>query len=186
MTGVSGVSQSKPKSGRGFHARRNLSPPQLVASASSPTVSAVMRANRHRDTGPELALRAALARAGVRGYRVTLGELPGRPDLAFTAAHLAVFVHGCFWHHHGCSRSARKIPTANKEFWRAKFTRNRQRDLRKAAELRELGWTVLTVWECEVRKDAQRCALAVAAALSASHTSPARSIAIRAGADQGS
>ena len=106
---------------------------------------------RGKNTGPELALRKALWSAGVRGYRLHYTKAPGRPDIAFVGLQLAVFVHGCFWH--GCPYCQPKRPKTNTRFWHAKLDRNKQRDQRKVRELRKAGWTVITVWECRLRKD---------------------------------
>ena len=111
--------------------------------------SAVMRRVRGRDTTPELRVRRILREAGI-GYRLGGCGLPGRPDLVMKGRRIALFVHGCFWHGHDCARGARK-PKANADYWIAKIDRNRARDTRTAAELAEMGWTVITVWECEMK-----------------------------------
>jgi DNA mismatch endonuclease, patch repair protein len=134
-------------------------------SASSENVRKVMRANRARDTGPELELRRALCRSGIVGYRVNLKGIPGRPDIAFTRAKVAVFVHGCFWHH--CPQCNRHLPKSHSTFWRRKFQLNRERDRRKRRMLVGLGWTVLEIWECAIRKDLPGCVRDVARALRA-------------------
>jgi len=76
--------------------------------------------------------------------------LPGNPDIAYIGKRRAIFVHGCFWHGHDCPRGAR-APKANAEYWRAKIARNRARDKANAEKLSELGWSALTVWECELK-----------------------------------
>lgn len=118
---------------------------------SSLAVTAVMKANRPRDTGPEIRLRRALWSLGERGYRVAPRGVPGRPDIVYTRERLAVFVHGCFWHQHGCSRSGGGLPKSNRWYWKTKFRLNRERDERKVRELENHGWRVLVIWECEVR-----------------------------------
>lgn len=125
---------------------------------SSARASYNMSRNRARDTGPELALRRALWAAGARGYRLHPRGVPGRPDLAFPRARLAVFVHGCFWH--ACPIHS-KPPKSNAAFWREKFARNVARDARKVAELEEGGWRVLTFWEHEVLDDLPRVVRAI-------------------------
>jgi DNA mismatch endonuclease (patch repair protein) len=110
-----------------------------------------MRRVRARDTKPELVVRKLLHGLGYR-YRVSPREHPGKPDLAFTRRRAAVFVHGCFWHGHGCKRGAR-LPKANSEYWSSKIARNRARDVRVQSELQSAGWGVLTVWECELRNE---------------------------------
>jgi len=107
---------------------------------------------RSRDTGPELALRHALHRLGLR-YRLRNRHLPGNPDLVFPRYHAVVFVHGCFWHRHvGCKVA--NTPKSNTEFWAAKFERNVKRDAKVAWELAALGWRVFLVWECELHTKA--------------------------------
>lgn len=114
--------------------------------------SAIMRAVRSKNTGPELAVRK-LAWSIRRGYRLHRKELPGKPDLAYVGARKAIFVHGCFWHGHDCPRGARR-PVENAGYWRAKIARNRERDARALAELARLGWRALVVWECELKNEA--------------------------------
>lgn len=95
------------------------------------------------DTGPELALRRALHRRGLR-YRVNHPELPGRPDIALTRARVAVFVDGCFWH--GCEDHG-VTPKNNRRWWLEKIRRNRERDAEKDRELRRHGWLPVHFWE---------------------------------------
>lgn len=113
-----------------------------------------MRANRSKNTAPELALRRALWAAGVRGYRLHLRSLAGKPDLVFTRVRLCVFVHGCFWH--GCpvcSTQRNLKPTQNGPYWAAKIAENQRRDARNRQSLELSGWRVLVVWECELKRD---------------------------------
>jgi DNA mismatch endonuclease, patch repair protein len=112
--------------------------------------SALMSGIRGRDTGPELAVRRAAHRLGFR-FRLHRRDLPGTPDLIFPRLGKVLFVHGCFWHRHEGCRLAYE-PKTNGEFWRRKFAGNVARDARTAAELRDRGWEVLTVWECEIRE----------------------------------
>lgn len=112
--------------------------------------SNIMRSVRQKDTGPEVLLRKALHAQGFR-YRVNLRSLPGSPDLVLPKRRAAIFVHGCFWHRHpGCKRAT--TPKSNAEFWQEKFQRNVERDARNVALLREMGWRVGVVWECEIGK----------------------------------
>lgn len=104
---------------------------------------------RARNTKPEIALRRLLTRLGYR-YRLHRRDLPGTPDIAFIARRKVIFVHGCFWHGHGCKRGARE-PKTNTDYWKAKIARNRARDDRAAAALSAMAWTSATVWECELR-----------------------------------
>ena len=111
--------------------------------------SDVMRQVKAKGTTPELKVRKLLWGLGVR-YRLHRKDLPGAPDIVLPGRKLAVFVHGCFWHGHGCARGAR-VPKQNRPYWTAKIERNRQRDTRTQAELQARGWIPLVVWECELR-----------------------------------
>ncbi len=112
--------------------------------------SEIMRKVRSRDTGPELWIRREIHKAGFR-YRVHDIQLAGKPDLVFPRYHLAVFVNGCFWHGHNCTRGAR-VPATNTEYWKQKIRRNRERDRESYRILRKLGWRVATIWECQLEK----------------------------------
>lgn len=116
-----------------------------------------MRANRSSGTRPELALAAALRAAGLRP-KANVRGLPGSPDFAFPRAKLAVFLHGCFWH--ACPRHGSR-PKSNVAFWSEKLDRNRRRDRRVARALRASGWSVVTLWEHDVKRDAAACAARV-------------------------
>ncbi len=105
-----------------------------------------MAAIRARDTKPELLVRSYIHRQGLR-FRVHRRDLPGTPDLVFPRHKAVVFIHGCFWHHHGCSNSV--WPKVRRDFWRAKITSNIERDEKTEVKLEALGWRVFTVWECE-------------------------------------
>ncbi len=130
-----------------------------------------MRANRRVDTKPELALRRALHSAGYRyrkDYRLDLGGTRVRPDIAFTARRVAVFVDGCFWHvcpEHGTS------PAANTWYWEPKLARNVQRDQAADAALIAAGWQVVRIWE-HVSVEAAIAAVTQALARSASAAAP--------------
>lgn len=112
--------------------------------------SRTMRAVRSRDTTPELAVRRLLRGLGLTGYRLHRNELPGKPDVVFVGRKKAIFIHGCFWHGHDCQRGRRE-PLTNADYWLPKIERNRQRDAKHLTELARLGWSVLTVWECDLR-----------------------------------
>ena len=109
--------------------------------------SSIMRSVRSKDPRPELALRSALHAIGLR-YRLHAGDLPGRPDIVFPRWRACLFVHGCFWHRHGCSMTT--MPKSNAEFWQAKFEANEVRDRKAIEALVASGWRVLTVWQCGV------------------------------------
>lgn len=107
-----------------------------------------MRGNRAKDTAPEITLRRLLREAGHPGYRLHWPKVPGRPDIAYPRRRIALFVNGCFWHR--CPHCKPPMPKTNVDFWRGKFARNVERDIRKTEELEAAGWTVVTVWECEI------------------------------------
>lgn len=120
--------------------------------ASSPEALARMKAQKRRDTKPELVVRQLLTEMG-RRYRVASATLPGSPDISNKTRGWAVFVHGCYWHHHpGCPRAT--VPKKNRAWWVAKFERNRERDQRKVGDLESLGLEVLVIWECETKDPA--------------------------------
>jgi DNA mismatch endonuclease (patch repair protein) len=124
--------------------------------------SAVMRAVKSRDTGPERAVRAIL-RPIAAGYRLHRADLPGKPDVVYAGRKLAIFVHGCFWHGHDCARGAR-MPKANADYWRAKIARNRARDVKTLAAYSAMGWRALVIYECEL-KDISQLSARLAGAL---------------------
>lgn len=132
----------------------------------SPERSAVMRAVKSQDTGPELAVRKML-REIAPGYRLHRADLPGKPDIVYAGRRLAIFVHGCFWHGHDCPRGAR-MPKANADYWRQKIARNRTRDARNVAALEAMGWRPLVIFECALKDPAAlRARLGAALASSA-------------------
>ncbi len=108
-----------------------------------------MQAVRSKDTKPEIALRKMLHRLGYR-YRLHRQDLPGVPDLTFPSRKKVIFVHGCFWHGHPC-RGEPRIPKTNRDYWVPKIQRNAARDTEHEQALADLGWGVLTVWECELK-----------------------------------
>lgn len=110
--------------------------------------SSVMSRIGPKNTAPELVVRRTLHRQGFR-FRLHSPDLPGKPDIVLPKYHTVVFVHGCFWHGHGCRKGSHR-PTTNTEFWNAKLDRNVTRDRNTAARLRRMGWKVVTVWECQV------------------------------------
>ena len=106
---------------------------------------------RGKNTTPELKLRKTLHKLGYR-YRVNVRKLPGSPDIVLAKYRTCIFVNGCFWHGHKDCRYATR-PKTNAEFWRTKIENNRERDLRDYTFLESLGWRVIVVWECELKKD---------------------------------
>ena len=112
--------------------------------------STLMGRIRGKDTRPEMFVRRALHAKGYR-FRIHVPDLPGKPDLVFSKRRAAIFIHGCFWHRHGCSRTY--MPKTNVTFWQTKFTANVKRDRRHEEALVSAGWRVLIVWECAVTRD---------------------------------
>src|SRR5208337_4485025 len=109
-----------------------------------------MRAVHGKNTAPELFVRSTLHRLGYR-FRLHRSDLPGTPDIVFPVRRTVMFVHGCFWHGHSCPRG--NPPSSNVDFWRRKIARNRERDASAQERLRNDGWKVLTLWECETRNE---------------------------------
>lgn len=110
-----------------------------------------MQAVKSKDTKPEMTVRRLVHRMGYR-YRLHRKGLPGRPDLVFGPRKKIIFVHGCFWHAHNCKYG--RMPTSNEDYWHPKLKRNQERDAENRAELKALGWNVLTLWECEIKDTA--------------------------------
>lgn len=104
---------------------------------------------RSKNSKPEELVRKYLFSKGFR-YRKNVKTLPGCPDIVLPRYKTVIFVNGCFWHKHDCPRFV--WPSTNEEYWRPKIMGNVERDKRNLAELQQLGWTVLTVWECELKK----------------------------------
>ena len=109
--------------------------------------SQIMRAVRSKNTGPELKVRRVLHKLGYR-FRIHRQDLPGTPDVVLPKYRTAIFVHGCYWHGHGCAKG--KLPKSNGEFWLQKINRNIQRDRETITRLRELGWNVEVIWTCDL------------------------------------
>jgi DNA mismatch endonuclease, patch repair protein len=108
---------------------------------------------RSKDTKPELRVRQLLHRLGYR-FRLHRKDLPGSPDLVFPSRRKVIFVHGCFWHAHDACKVANR-PKSRQSFWDSKFKRNRLRDIANQKALRQHGWRVYTVWECETKAEAR-------------------------------
>lgn len=105
---------------------------------------------RTQDTEPEILLRHKLWHLGFR-YRINVKALPGKPDIVLKKYNTVIFVNGCFWHgHDGCRFFV--IPETNREFWAIKINANRERDARQNELLKSTGWNVITIWECELKK----------------------------------
>lgn len=109
----------------------------------------IMQNVKTKNTAPEIKLRSLLHKNGFR-FRVNRKDLPGKPDIVLPKYRAVIFVHGCFWHGHDCPRGQR--PQTNADFWNQKIDRNVIRDKSGVSLLESLGWRVLIVWECEIKK----------------------------------
>lgn len=114
--------------------------------------SAVMARIRSRDTKPEWIVRRYLFSRGYR-YRKNVKGLPGTPDIVLRKYGIVIFIHGCFWHGHEVDGH---LPHSNIDFWRKKIERNKQRDARNKEALKQMGWRVMTVWECQLKPAVRR------------------------------
>lgn len=112
--------------------------------------SEMMSGIRGQNTKPEMQVRSLLFKAGYR-FRLHRKDLPGTPDIVMPGRKVAIFVHGCFWHRHrDCSLA--RLPKSNAEFWKTKLSGNERRDQIKYTQLANLGWRVLVIWECIIRR----------------------------------
>lgn len=105
---------------------------------------------RSKDTKPEMLVRSMVHRMGFR-YRLHDRSLPGNPDMVFPSRGKIIFVHGCFWHRHGARCEYTRWPKSKLDFWKPKLEQNHRRDKVVGRELRKQGWSVLVVWECELK-----------------------------------
>ena len=115
-----------------------------------------MKRIRSTETRPELQVRKQVRSLGYSGYRLHRKDLPGKPDIAFIGRKKAIFVHGCFWHQHpdpSCLDG--RLPKSRPDYWLPKLERNQMRDATAFKQLTEAGWTVLVIWECELRRKAE-------------------------------
>ena len=134
--------------------RAKLAPPP----ATNEHVRKSMQGNKGKNTKPEMLVRARLRAAGLTGYRLQW-KVPGRPDIAWPGKRVALFINGCFWHRHeGCPYAT--TPKSHVEYWVVKFDRNVERDERNLQALREAGWTVHVIWECQLKKKASDATMA--------------------------
>ena len=105
---------------------------------------------RSTNTAIEIMVRKYLFGKGFR-YRKNVATLPGKPDIVLPKYKTVIFIHGCFWHRHeGCKYAT--TPSSNSEYWQTKFSRNIENDKKHVQELNNLGWKVITIWECEIKK----------------------------------
>ena len=107
-----------------------------------------------RGTRPEQRVAEALKAAGIR-FGANRRSLPGSPDIVLPRLRLAIFIDGCFWHWHGCVRC--RMPASNQSYWRRKISGNVCRDKKNRSELHRLGWSYMTIWECDLNSGIRRC-----------------------------
>lgn len=120
----------------------------------------MMSGVRSKDTKPELTIRRKLHVIGFR-YRLHVKNMPGTPDLVLPKYNTVIFVNGCFWHQHpGCAKAT--IPTTRADWWEEKLNSNVDRDRKIKHELVEMGWNVITVWECDISKNADKVVALIA------------------------
>lgn len=130
---------------------RNIEALKLIDTVDKKTRSRMMSGIRSKNTKPEILVRKALYHAGYR-YRLETKIQKIKPDLVLTKQKIAIFINGCFWHHHnGCKLGY--TPKSKLEFWENKFEKNIERDRRTILELKKLGWRVAIIWECATRKE---------------------------------
>lgn len=108
----------------------------------------IMQSVKSKDTRPELVVRSLLHRMGYR-FRLHRKDLPGKPDIVLPGRGRAIFVHGCFWHSHGCNKG--RPPKSRTEYWLPKLNANVERDKKKIEQLQQLGWKTLVVWQCQTK-----------------------------------
>jgi len=123
----------------------------VVDKVSKETRSYIMSRIKGKDTKPEILVRSYLFSRGLR-FRKNDKRYPGSPDIVLPKYNTIVFVHGCFWHlHEGCKYAS--IPKSNVDYWKKKLYRNKERDESNLKELENMGWNVIIVWECELKKN---------------------------------
>jgi DNA mismatch endonuclease (patch repair protein) len=110
--------------------------------------SSIMSKISGKETKPEILVRKRLFSQGFR-YRKNVKDLPGKPDIVLPKYKTVIFIHGCFWHGHTCKRGA--LPETNFEFWKEKIGKNIERDERNILELKQKGWKVIVIWQCEIK-----------------------------------
>ncbi len=123
----------------------------MVDNVTKERRSYIMSRIRSKNTRPEMIVRKAVHRIGLR-FRIHNDNLPGKPDLVLKKHGLVIFVNGCFWHQHkGCKVA--HVPKSNREFWEKRFRTNVARDKKNIYQLKKDGWEVVIIWECEIPKD---------------------------------
>lgn len=132
--------------------------------------SRIMSKIRAKNTKPEILLRKALTKEGIKGFKLHYKRIPGRPDICYPPKKLAIFVNGCFWHR--CPICKPKAPKSNIMFWKDKFKKNVERDKRKIEELLDMGWAVFVAWECEIINDTDQVVERIKIMMSYDRTDP--------------
>ena len=122
----------------------------MTDTVSKWTRSKMMSAVRAKNTRLETEIRRHLFAQGFR-YRLHARNLPARPDMVFPKYATVIFVHGCFWHWHGCKRS--RMPASNKDYWTGKIGRNQKRDATVVERISSMGWDCSIIWECQLQQD---------------------------------
>lgn len=112
--------------------------------------SKIMSAIHSKNTSPEIIVRKYLWRMGFR-YRLNYKRLPGHPDIVLRKYRTCIFVNGCFWHGHNCEEF--RAPHSNISYWEEKINKNKERDKKEQKELASMGWHVIVVWECQLKKE---------------------------------
>ncbi len=115
---------------------------------------------RSKDTKPEMIVRSLLHRMGYR-FRLHVKTLPAKPDIVLPKYKTIIFIHGCFWHKHSDCKEA-TTPKSNTAFWQTKLAKNVERDRKKKEKLKRLGWDIIVIWECEIKKSLDRVAATIA------------------------
>lgn len=134
----------------------------------STAVSKAMSSNKPKNTIPELLLRKALWQINLRGYRIHSKLIEGRPDIVYPKLKIAIFVNGCFWHR--CPNCKLPLPKHNREFWKEKFNKNILRDKKVYKQLKKEGWSVLIIWECQIKSDLTKVLSGIKNAINISKT----------------
>lgn len=124
----------------------------MADTISSDRRSKIMSHIKSKDTSVEMMVRRRLFAMGYR-YRVNYKALPGKPDIVFTKKKIAIFIHGCYWHGHGCGSRYAHTSQSNKAYWGPKIERTKQRDQEHIQALEDNGWKVIILWECQIKTD---------------------------------
>ncbi len=123
----------------------------MADTVSTKRRSEIMSRIRATDTKPEMIVRRLIYSMGYR-YRLHRSDLPGKPDLTFAKRKKVIFVHGCFWHQHSDPKcKLASVPKSNQHYWLPKLRKNAQRDTEVGLQLARAGWSVLVIWECELK-----------------------------------